>query len=601
MPDGGAIRLLPPDVANKIAAGEVVERPASVLKELVENALDAGATELDVEVAAGGTRLVAVSDNGSGMGRDDAILSVERHATSKLRTAEDLIRIRTLGFRGEALAAIASVSRFRMLTRRADDVAGTELRIAGGSLQDVRDAGCPAGTSVQVRDLFFNMPARRKFLRSVQTEMTHVRQVFLLHALAHPEAGLRLIVDGRTLYAFPAGGTLEERLAEWFGPELLNHLRPVSASGPALTLHGLATIPSASRADRAEQYVFVNRRPATAPVLGQAIREAYRNLMPADRHPYVFLFLELDPEQVDVNVHPTKREVRFRRPLDVRDAVIGAIRQALGAAGHAADGAFRRGELPPPGVVPRPQPAQLTIDDLPAAPAFRYPALPMVPEGAAPAQAAAEERRSDAPSPAVPKPPSAAPWAWCRVVGQVGGLYVLLETEDGFVIMDPHAAHERVLFEKFMAQLRAGQVESQGLLMPLTVPCGPRDALQIRRNLDLLKAMGFGVADFGGDSFVLDALPACLADAANPQLLMDVAQELEATGGRGGQAALREEAVAQAACKAAVKARDRLTLPEIERLVVALASAEMPYTCPHGRPTLIYTSFRELERKFGRV
>jgi DNA mismatch repair protein MutL len=340
--------------------------------------------------------------------------------------------------------------------------------------------------------------------------------------------------------------------------------------------------------------VFVNGRPASAPVIGYAINEAFHSLIPAGRHPYIFMYLDLEPGLVDVNVHPTKKEVRFRRSSDVRDAIMGAIRNALAKSGAA----FVAGQTPNPEPAP-PMPAAVTpllkIDDLPASRVFSYPRLPPM-----------ESRPIPVESQAVPKPGDSikaapkAPWTWCRVVGQINGLYVLLETEDGFVVMDPHAAHERVLFEKLLNAVEHGQVESQGLLVPETVELQLRDALYVRKNIELIKKLGVGVSEFGGDTFVVDALPRGMDGLGVKDMLIDVARHLETLGERGSHSRWREEAIAQAACKAAVKARDRLSLSEVEQLVIALASAEMPYTCPHGRPTLIYTSFRELDRKFGR-
>ena len=596
MSEGGHIRLLPPDVANKIAAGEVVERPASVLKEILENAIDAGATQIDVEAVAGGIRLVSVADNGAGMNRDDALLSIERHATSKIYTDSDIGHIHTLGFRGEALAAISSVSRFRLRTRRADELAGTELVVSGGKLLDVKEAGCPPGTILEIRDLFFNLPARRKFLRSPQTETVHLRQMFLLQALAWPATGMSLALDGRTSWTLAAGATPAERIRELFGPELLEGLRPVGHGSDEIRLSGFVSLPAVTRGDRSEQYIFVNGRPASAPVVGYAINEAYHSLIPAGRHPYIFLYLEMAPDLVDVNVHPTKKEVRFRRPSDIRDAIIGAIRKALAESGSA----FVAGQ----GVITESKPAsgpvpvlpQLKIDDLPMSRVFSYPRLPPL-EAARPAPVAAS---AGAPPVQAPAPAAKAPWTWCRVIGQIGGLYVLLETEDGYVVMDPHAAHERVLFEQLLNAVEHGQVESQGLLVPETVELQPRDALYVRKNLGLLRKLGVGVSEFGGDTFVVDALPRGMDGMGIKGLLIDVAHHLETLGERGSHSRWREEAIAQAACKAAVKARDRLSLAEVEKLVVRLASTEMPYTCPHGRPTLIYTSFKELARKFGR-
>ncbi len=611
MAEGGHIRLLPPDVANKIAAGEVVERPASILKELIENAVDAGATQIDVEVVSGGTRLVSVADNGSGMNRDDALLSIERHATSKIRSVADIEHIHTLGFRGEALAAISSVARFRLRTRRAEELAGSEVTVSGGTLQDVKETGCPPGTLIEVRDLFFNMPARRKFLRSPQTETSHVRQMFVVHALAWPEVGMKLTVDGRPLAVLPGGATLKDRIHDLMGAEVEAALRPVAFQSAEVAITGFVGLPALARGDRGDQHVFVNRRAASAPVVGHAIAEAYRTLLPEGRFPYVYLLLELDDSLVDVNVHPTKREVRFRHPSEVRDALIAAIRKTLAAGA----GAFVPGQTPAPAIQPF-DPAigrkmQFSIADLPQVRAFSYPRRA---GAAAPASGSAAAASQDLPGalPAAAGPLDAAPaaaggpggrspWQTCRVVGQVGGLYVILETEDGYVIMDPHAAHERVLFERFMASVLRNAVESQGLLVPETVELAPRDAQLVRRSLDTLRRMGFGVSEFGGDAFVVDALPTGLGAMAARELLLDVARHLETVGDRGASERLREEAIAQAACKAAVKARDRLTLAEVEQLVVALAATDMPYTCPHGRPTLIYTSFTELERKFGRA
>jgi DNA mismatch repair protein MutL len=599
MSEGGHIRLLPTDVANKIAAGEVVERPASILKEIIENAVDAGASQIDVEVISGGTRLVSVADNGSGMNRDDALLSIERHATSKIYTAADIEHIHTLGFRGEALAAISSVARFRLQTRRHDDLAGTELVVTGGKLLDVKEAGGPPGTLIEVRDLFFNIPVRRKFLRSPQTETVHVRQMFLLQALAWPAVGMSLTLDGRRSWSLAAGASPMERIRELFGKEIVAKLCAIDKTGGEVRLSGFVSLPELTRGDRTEQYVFVNGRPATAPVVSYAINEAFHALIADGRHPYVFLYVEMDPELVDVNVHPTKKEVRFRNPSEVRDAIIGTIRSALSGAGSA----FVAGQTPAfeTPVVHEQQVVlpSLTIDDLPPSRVFSYPRLPPI-EPRPPELRPGEGRAPVASIGAVMPPLQKGPWTWCRVIGQIGGLYVLLETEDGYVVMDPHAAHERVLFEEILHSFEQGHVESQGLLPPVTVELQPRDAMNVRKNLELIKKMGAGVSEFGGDTFVVDALPQGMDGLNIQELLIDMARHLETLGERASHTRWREEAIAQAACKAAVKARDHLSLREVEELVVALASAEMPYTCPHGRPTLIYTSFKELARKFGR-
>lgn len=600
---GGRIHILSDEVISQIAAGEVVERPASVLKELLENAIDAGARHVEVQVAAGGRKAIVVTDDGCGMDRDDALLAIERHATSKIRSAADIERVATLGFRGEALAAIAAVSRLTLTTRPAEAIAGTRLVVAGGKILEVSEVGCPVGTSVEVRHLFFNVPARRKFLRTEATELAHVRQTFLTYALAQPGLALRLVVDGTEVWRMPAPATLEERVRLLLGEDLTESLRPVQHERAGLRVTGLAGTPHVSRADRAGQYVFVNGRPASAPILAHALREAYQGVLPSGRHAILFLFLEMDPAQVDVNVHPTKREVRFRRPGEVRDAVIEAVRSALTAPGGmraAAPAAWGR----PAGA----EVGRVEITDIPPPRTFQYPRLPLAPEPSGGAAPVLPESGATAPPERGPKePPGERPWVWCRVVGQVGGLYVVLETEDGMVLMDPHAAHERVLFERLTQEVLRGRAASQRLLVPETVRLSPTDALRVREHLAVLQEMGFGVSDFGGDTFLVDGLPACLGEVTAAAVLRNVAAELAEEGSgtdrksRRESAAWAREQVARAACRAAVKARTRLTLGEIEQLVVDLARAAMPYTCPHGRPTLIFMGFDELDRKFGRT
>ena len=642
----GHIRILPVNVANKIAAGEVVERPASVVKELLENAIDAGSTRIDVTVTAGGRKLVEVRDNGSGMNRDDALLSIERQATSKIRDVDDIERIDTLGFRGEAVPSIASVSRFTLKTRRQGEESGTELVIVGGSLLDVRDAGVPTGTTIEVRDLFFNVPARRKFLRAYQTEQAHIRSVFTLHALAHPEIGMSLTADGREVSRLPEGATLEERVRDLFGADFCADLRPVGKTVGGVRVHGFAGLPNVTRNDRSEQYVFINRRPATAPVIAYALREAYPPLE-GDRKPIVLLFIEMPPDRVDVNVHPTKREVRFHKPAEVREAIILAVSEALGVkrSGSLPEGAPPRGvrggfgepALPPnPGASDgagslhtpqesagrRPPTADLPVSlralvpDAAAQPAqeggqvgpplqtpFPYPARGLCPPTA--------DLRPliSASSPAVPTgsglplftaPEDGSPWRWCRGLGQIAGRYLLLETDGGYVTVDPRAARERVLYERLMERHKTGGALSQPLLIPETVQLAPADAARLRKYLKVVQDMGFGVEDFGDDHFLVEALPDVLSNVSCRELLGNIAHDLENAGTRRGSEKWREELVAQAACRAAAGVGTALGDDESAKLVAELARTRMPYTCPRGRPTMIFTSYRELERKFGR-
>lgn len=602
------IRILSDQVINKIAAGEVVERPASVVKELMENALDAQSTNIDVEIVSGGKTLTAVSDNGVGMDRNDAILSIERHATSKINEVDDIERVATLGFRGEALAAISSVSRFTLRTRPGNALSGTELVMAGGKVESVRDAGCPPGTQIEVRHLFFNVPARRKFLRSEQTETAHIRQVFMTQALANPTCGMTLKADGRPVYNLPRGAAIEDRLNDLFVSIPTKDLRPVMASFGELRISGYAALPSLTRADRSEQYLFINRRPASGALLAGAIREAYQALIPKERYPIVFLFIEIDPSLVDVNVHPAKKEVRFRNPGEIRNAVAEAVRLAL-ANPSRKNIPFSSARPSPGGPSPAPVQARFTAGmaagkEPPAAADHMdyFHARKNIPARVAPEMAPAADpgHGKTNTSPGSSAETGSRPWAWFRILGQVGNLYVIMETEDGVVVMDPHAAHERVLFEKFINQINSEAVNSQALLMAEHVALSPSDAIALRHMMDSLKKAGFGIAEFGQDTFLVDAVPACLGDVSARQLIEEMAAALNEFGPGSKGARLPEEQIAKSACHAAVKARSRLTTEEIERLVVELEKAEMPYTCPHGRPIIIHFSFQELAKKFGR-
>jgi len=607
----GHIRLLPIQVANKIAAGEVVERPASVVKELLENAIDAGASRIDVSVTAGGRKLVEVRDNGCGMARDDALLSLERQATSKIRDVDDIEHIDTLGFRGEAIPSIASVSRFILKTRRTADESGTELTVIGGSLQDVREAGLPPGTTIEVRDLFFNIPARRKFLRAYETEQAHIRTIFTVHALAHPKIGMSLTSDGRELTRLPTDATLEERVRDLFGPDFCADLRVVESTSNGVRVYGFVSLPNQLRNDRSEQYIFINGRPATAPVIAYALKEAYPPLA-GERKPIVLLFIEMPPEGVDVNVHPTKREVRFHKPAEVREAIIRAIRTALQRTSE---------RVPETDLVTAPSPTPQVSGEPPSrltplspSTSFTYPLqVPNAPVGTGlplfptPQRPHENTFRPDFSVPDITRLASQSdaatqtPWQWCRVLGILEGGYALLETEDGHVTLDPRAARERVLFEQLMANHDKDASFSQRLLLPETVQLPPADAARLTKHLDVLQKMGFAVDAFGdSDHFVVESLPSILGDVSCRELLANIAHDLENAGVRRGTEKWREEIIAKAACRVMVGQTRTATISEIEKLVAALVKTRMPYTCPRGKPTMIFTSYRELDRKFGK-
>ena len=599
----GHVRVLPLHVANKIAAGEVVERPASVVKELVENAIDAGATRIAITVTQGGRKLVSVRDDGCGMSRDDAVLSLERQATSKIRDVSDIEQIDTLGFRGEAIPAIASVSRFTLTTRRADSDEGTQLQVNAGILAEVRTAGCPPGTLVEVRDLFCNVPARRKFLRAYATEENHVRQVLVVHALAHPALGFTLVSDGRTLFELAPATGLRDRLRDLFGEEFLDGVLTVRAD-PArdVRVSGCIERPNLACPSRRDQYVFVNGRPATSPSIAYALREAYprRN---GETRPAAVLFIELPPGQVDVNVHPTKREVRFRDNTAVKEALLSAIGDALSSPG----GPERRGlESPPPappGSVPATAPATA-----PASTDLREPPLATPASASTPASAP-----PPAPEPVPmefaidPDSTRARPWRWFRFLAQSASGYLLIETDAGIVTVNPLAARERIAYERLLGNLRGpangaqpATGASQALLIPDTVQLPPTDAARIRASLCTIAAMGFQLEEFGHDTFKIDAVPQLIGSLPPASVLATIASDLAESGSRRGGERWREELIARSIARSFAGASLALTEEGAVKLVEDLCSCSMPYICPRGKPVMIFTSNRELERKFAK-
>lgn len=613
------IRLLPAAVANKIAAGEVVERPASVVKEFMENSFDAGATRIEVDIVAGGRKLISVADNGCGMERDDALLCLEPQATSKIRDIDDIERIDTYGFRGEAVPSVASVSRMVIRTCARGDASGTCVEVDGGRVRSVSEIGFPAGTTFEVRDLFFNVPARRKFLKSYGTEQAHVRTVFLLQALAHPEASLKLRADGRDLVSVAGGATPEERVHDLFGAGILDSLRKVDYTGPGVRITGFVGLPTLTRADRSEQYVFVNRRAATAAIIPYALREAYPPLE-GDRKPVAILFIEVPPTEVDVNVHPTKREVRFRDARAVRDGLIVAIQKALGLGSFSgASAALAHQPAPPPVATAgedRPYGGDGALAAALSAPRYRPPA-PVAAVSASPAPAVLHAA-VPAPHPAAsPEAPAFVPapvqlelpvadadagtglWRWCRLLGQISGGYLLMETDGGYVVLDPGAAHERVLYERMLEGARGERDPSQALLAPQTATLPPEDAERISENIDSIRAMGIGIDPFGDNTFIVESLPVGVELSDIRSFLADIARGMAEAPSRGGLPDWRRNAMARAAAQSAVSRMGALPWRALAALVEDLSKTKMPYTSPRGNPTMLFTSTRELDRKFG--
>lgn len=616
----GQIRVLPIHVANKIAAGEVVERPASALKELLENAVDAGADRIDISITAGGRKLVSVRDNGCGMNRENALLSLERQATSKIRDVDDIERIDTLGFRGEAIPSIASVSRFTMVTRRRESDAAVRLVVNAGTLAEVAECGSPPGTCVEVRDLFCNVPARRKFLRSYATEEGHIKSVFTVSALAHPELGFSLNIDGREIHRLAPGSTVEERISGLFGRDFTDELIPVNDAGDdsrSVHVYGYISRPSSGLVRR-EQFIFVNGRPATASAIAYALKEAY----PSGRNeirPSVFLFIEVPPSEVDVNVHPAKREVRFRRPADVKAAIIEAISRAL--QGKTADeepcaetSAQPKFSVP---FQPTPAPIQRTLPVFSAEPVKPQPPPPVAvtsplpapePRPAAPDTSAPTPSASGASAPPVSAPgksappltAAAGPWKFFKVLANTDSGYLLIETDSGIVTLNPQAAQERIAFEKLMAAYssESGAPASQQLLIPETIHFSPLESARLKAFEQILRKQGFEIEEFGPDTWKIDAVPALISGQNAADVIASIVYDIGEAGSKRGDL-WREELTARSVARSFAGTSRRFTMEDAARLVEELGRTRMPYVCPRGRPVMIFTSNRELSRKFG--
>ncbi len=574
----GRIRLLPAEVASQVAAGEVVERPASVLKELVENSLDAGATRIDVEYHRGGDKFLAVTDDGRGMDREDALLCLERHATSKIRTGRDLATVGTFGFRGEAVPSIASVSRFRLVTREAAAAAGTEIVVNGGKVETVRDSGEAAGTRIEVRSLFFNLPARRKFLRGERTEAAHLDHHFQVLALAHPALRFSLSRDGRPAQRLAASPDLGTRGRDLLGAEFASQLftlEPVTHRG--LTLRGLLGRPGHGRGDRSGQYVFVNGRAVHSPAIWQPLREAYGTALPRGMNPPAVLFVELDPEWVDCNVHPAKREVRFRDAVAVREAVRVAVEQALAGQRQRAAPAPARVFSEPASVAPEP-PAEAPPELV-----ARFRAMPV----AAPAL--------ELPIPETPR----APRERFRFIGALADRYTLLEDDAGLVLLDHRAARERMLFEQLLRRIDRRESVSQRLLLPAVVELAPRDLAWVGDHARLLAGAGLLAEPFGAGTVKVDGVPPMLTHCEPRELLLRVADDCRAGGAKGGARAV-EESIARSVCRSASPGAAPANAGEARALIDELMACELPYADPNGKPTMIHFAHSELARKFGR-
>jgi len=576
-----SIRVLPDLLISQIAAGEVIERPASALKELLENSLDAGATRIAVDLVQGGIKLLRVADNGGGISRDELTLALARHATSKISDLADLDRVATLGFRGEALASIASVARLTLTSRQPAAAHAWRVRAEGGEVSAPEPAALAEGTTVEVGDLYFNTPARRKFLKTEATEHGHCDEMFRRAALARPDLAFALTHNGRAQWSLKPGSP-GERIAAVLGEDFRAASLALDEAAGRLRLSGLAALPAYSRAARDAQYVFVNGRFVRDRLLAHAIREAYRDVLHEARFPAFVLFLEIEPELVDVNVHPTKIEVRFREPQAVHRFVFHALERALGAGRQGSAAA----PAPLSGPGPRPAFAQAGLGFGVAQPAAAY--------GAAFAQAARAEAAAPAPEPGQEIPPLG------FALAQLQGVYILAQNSRGLVVVDMHAAHERVVYEKLKQALDLRAMPMQPLLIPVTFRAEGLEVATAEEHGEVLRELGFELAVLSPTTLALRAVPAVLQDADSAELARSVLRDLREFGASQALAARRNELLATMACHGAVRARRSLTLPEMNALLREMEATERADQCNHGRPTWFQISLDELDRMFMR-
>jgi DNA mismatch repair protein MutL len=671
----GRIHVLPEHVANKIAAGEVVERPASVVKELLENALDAGATRIKINVEAGGKKLIQITDNGCGMVRDDAMLAFERHATSKIKDAEDLLSVATLGFRGEALPSIASVSRLRLETCAEQASAGTILEINGGKIARVEEAGLPEGTSITVRDLFFNTPARKKFLKAESTELSHIASLVTHYALAHPEKHFELHSATNAMLVAPPVAGYSERVYQIFGKETLDQLIPLAAVQPLehvglpqpppwrrkekedgddpspsdpgeMRLHGFVSKPEIQKLNRNSIFVFVNGRLIRDRLVQHGLTEAYRNIIPPAVYPVVLLFLELPPGEVDVNVHPSKTEVRFRQPSVMHDFVRDTVRAALMKARPApqftteihAHATARSGLTPgakewePPSDLAPASGAAMRAPYEPASGGFALhePTAPpasarfqfeggiaVEANAAIPAARGLESRFADAIPDTIPDNGCApaldasetaseehstlAALSTLRPLGQIRNSFILAVNEDGLWIVDQHVAHERVLFERILRQRTAQKVESQRLIMPIVLELSPAQQAVFAEIADELQHNGFEAEPFGARSVAVKVAPAGVDAAAVEHMLHELLDQISREEQSLNLEKIRARIAASIACHAAIKVNMPLEQNKMDWLLAELAKTDHPMSCPHGRPVVLRYSVKDIQKAFKRI
>jgi DNA mismatch repair protein MutL len=599
------IKILPDHVINKIAAGEVVERPASVVKELIENSIDAGATEIYIDIEQAGRRLIRITDNGSGMSNGDARIAFERHATSKITSDRDLEAVRTMGFRGEALSSIASVAQVRMLTAERGASSGTMIEIEGGTVKTVSYAAAPQGTSLEISHLFYNTPARLKFLKSPATEFSHILTAVSRQAMAHPSIRFRLTHNKKPVLDLPASQRVQERAFQLYGNEIAENLVSFSGGRDAVRIQGLLGRPGYTRADKTYQDFYVNHRAVKNPSLTHALYGAFGDMLMRDRHPIGFIFIEIDPALVDVNMHPAKAEVRFRNQSQIHDLVRDVIRDGLRWGGKVASGTAADSMTAADGVKEalsdyfKSQSGSAIVSEERHSSSFF---------GRRKSDFAAVLPHDDAGSSARPEAYPARQEQFSGgsphdlfPLAQIHDSFIIAQSREGMAIIDQHAAHERVLFEKLQGLYGAGDIPVQNLLIPVQMELGPAQSSLFSEYLPELDKLGFVVEDFGNGTFVIKTVPSLLAGTDPKHLLLDILDEVTVHGKSKKMDESRDEVLSVMACHPAIKVHRKLDVREMEKLLADLFLCRMPHTCPHGRPTVIRLSLDEIKKMFKRT
>jgi DNA mismatch repair protein MutL len=594
------IQILSENITNKIAAGEVIERPASIVKELMENSIDALSSRITVSVKNSGKSLIKILDNGTGMAHDDALLSFERHATSKITSAEDLDTIETLGFRGEALPSIASIAMLKIISKTESDEAGTEVFVKGGKVQDVKQTAAPTGTSVEVNQIFFNTPARKKFLKSDITEMSYISQVFNTISLAYPNIQFKLINYDKEIANTPASDDLEVRVGDLFGKDIVKDLIPISREINNMKLSGFISRPSFSLSGRRHQFFYVNNRCVRDKSVNHAIYDAYRTLLPKGRHPALFLFLDISPDMVDVNVHPAKAEVRFANQRSVHDFIYYAIFKTLSqnkeqhtenvfqtnnAAPASENDVFKPGgEKDGENFFNRTSSHFFTCKDQNSNPAA-------IPKSA---------REFDFQMP-LPTTENHFLYSKCVPVGQIENSFIVLENSSNMILVDQHTAHERILFEKLEKEFKKSKIERQQLLFPVSIEVTHGESILLENHLSDISKVGLEIESFGKNTFLIRAVPSALEGKDYSALLLEIVEILTKAEKAESVEQIFTETIKIIACHGAIRAHQKLKLEEIQSLLLTLDKTELPYTCPHGRPICLVFSLKDIKKKFLRI